>query len=37
MPISIDEKKRFLVQGITGRECRSRTRLMREYEINVVA
>src|SRR5207247_7849609 len=33
----IDEKKRVLVQGITGREGRARTRLMREYGTNVVA
>ena len=32
----IDEKKRVLVQGITGREGRARTRLMREYGTNVV-
>ena len=31
MAILIDEKKRVLVQGITGREGRARTRLMREY------
>jgi succinyl-CoA synthetase alpha subunit len=37
MPILIDEKKRVLVQGITGREGRARTRLMREYGTNVVA
>src|ERR1044072_1199253 len=36
MAILIDEKKRFLVQGITGREGRARTRLMREYGTNVV-
>lgn len=36
MPILIDEKKRVLVQGITGREGRARTRLMREYGTNVV-
>ena len=30
MAILIDEKKRVLVQGITGREGRARTRLMRE-------
>src|SRR5205814_10582051 len=35
--ILIDEKKRVLVQGITGREGRTRTRLMREYGTNVVA
>src|SRR5262245_35801386 len=37
MAILIDENKRVLVQGITGREGRARTRLMREYETNVVA
>jgi succinyl-CoA synthetase alpha subunit len=37
MAILIDEKKRLLVQGITGREGRARTRLMREYGTNVVA
>ena len=36
MPILIDDKKRVLVQGITGREGRARTRLMREYGTNVV-
>src|SRR5438034_6276415 len=36
MAILIDEKKRVLVQGITGREGRARTRLMREYATNVV-
>src|SRR5438477_6641904 len=35
--ILIDEKKRVLVQGITGREGRARTRLMREYGTDVVA
>ncbi|CAN5499046.1 hypothetical protein BH18VER2_BH18VER2_16350 [soil metagenome] len=30
MAILIDEKKRVLVQGITGREGQARTRLMRE-------
>src|ERR1041384_2670740 len=35
MAILIDEKKRVLVQGITGREGRARTRLMREYGTNV--
>jgi succinyl-CoA synthetase alpha subunit len=35
--ILIDETKRVLVQGITGREGRARTRLMREYGTNVVA
>ena len=37
MAILIDEKKRVLVQGITGREGRARTRLMRDYGANVVA
>jgi succinyl-CoA synthetase alpha subunit len=37
MAILIDEKKRVLVQGITGREGRARARLMREYGTQVVA
>ncbi len=37
MAILIDEKKRVLVQGITGREGQARTRLMREYGTNVIA
>src|SRR2546429_5295564 len=37
MAILIDETKRVLVQGITGREGQARTRLMREYGTNVVA
>jgi succinyl-CoA synthetase alpha subunit len=37
MAILIDEKKRVLVQGITGREGRARTRLMSEYGTNVIA
>src|SRR5256885_12164862 len=37
MAILIDETKRVLVQGITGREGRARTRLMREYGTNIVA
>src|SRR5438093_7487315 len=37
MAILIDEKKRVLVQGMTGREGRARTKLMREYGTNVVA
>src|SRR5437764_2700712 len=37
MAILIDETKRVLVQGITGREGRARTKLTREYETNVVA
>src|SRR4029078_4039883 len=36
MAIFIDEKKRVLVQGITGREGRAGARLMREYGTNVV-
>src|SRR5881392_843487 len=36
MAVLIDEKKRVLVQGITGREGRARTRLMREYGTNVI-
>src|SRR5438067_12852504 len=37
MAILIDEKKRVLVQGITGREGQARTRLMREYGTHVIA
>jgi len=37
MAILIDETKRVLVQGITGREGRARTRLMRDYGTNVAA
>ena len=37
MSIIIDQAKRVLVQGITGREGRARTKLMREYGTNVVA
>ena len=37
MAILIDETKRVLVQGITGREGQARTRLMREYGTKVVA
>ena len=36
MAIIIDEHKRVIVQGITGREGRARTRLMREFGTNVV-
>src|SRR5438132_13776738 len=36
MAILIDEKKRVLIQGITGREGQARTRLMREYGTSVV-
>lgn len=37
MAIIIDEDKRVLVQGITGREGQARTRLMTEFGTNVVA
>lgn len=37
MSILIDENKRVLVQGITGREGRARARLMRDYGTQVVA
>src|SRR6266705_3104158 len=37
MAILIDETKRVLVQGITGREGHARTRLMREYGTQVIA
>lgn len=37
MAILIDETKRVLVQGITGREGQARTRLMLGYGTNVVA
>ncbi len=37
MAIIIDQTKRVLVQGITGREGRARTKLMREFGTNVVA
>ena len=37
MAILIDQSKRVLVQGITGREGMARTKLMREYGTNVVA
>src|SRR5258708_12681479 len=37
MAILIEETKRVLVQGITGREGTARTRLVREYGTNVVA
>ena len=37
MAIIIDQSKRVLVQGITGREGQARTKLMREYGTNVVA
>ena len=37
MSILIDETKRVLVQGITGREGMVRTRLMKQYGTQVVA
>ncbi len=37
MSILIDETKRVLVQGITGREGQTRTALMKNYGTNVVA
>lgn len=37
MAILIDETRRVLVQGITGREGRVRTRLMKEFGTQVVA
>ena len=37
MSILVDQTKRVLVQGITGREGMARTRLMRGYGTNVVA
>jgi len=37
MAILIDETKRVIVQGITGREGRARAKLMREFGTNVVA
>jgi succinyl-CoA synthetase alpha subunit len=37
MAIIIEKSKRVLVQGITGREGRARTKLMREFGTNVVA
>lgn len=37
MSILIDQSKRVLVQGITGREGRARTMLMRSYGTQVVA
>src|ERR1043165_3942784 len=36
MSILIDESKRVIVQGITGREGQARTRLMLDYGTNVV-
>jgi len=37
MSILIDQTKRVLVQGITGREGMARAKLMKEYGTNVVA
>ncbi len=37
MSIIIDSTKRVLIQGITGREGRARTKLMRDFGTNVVA
>ncbi|MHC4947054.1 MAG: succinate--CoA ligase subunit alpha [Planctomycetota bacterium] len=37
MAILIDQTRRVLVQGITGREGRARTKLMREFGTDVVA
>ncbi len=37
MSILIDQTKRVLVQGITGREGRTRAHLMKEYGTQVVA
>jgi succinyl-CoA synthetase alpha subunit len=37
MSIIIDRQKKVLVQGITGREGRARTRLMQGYGTNIVA
>ncbi len=37
MAIIVDETTRILVQGITGREGRARTKLMREFGAQVVA
>ncbi len=37
MAIIIDENKRVLVQGITGREGRARTTLMKNFGTNVIA
>ncbi len=36
MTILIDKTKRVIVQGITGREGRVRTRLMKEYGSNII-
>src|SRR5262245_3811462 len=37
MAIIIDSSKRVLIQGITGREGRARTKLMKDFGTNVVA
>ncbi|MCP4405377.1 MAG: succinate--CoA ligase subunit alpha, partial [bacterium] len=37
MSILIDQTKRVLVQGITGREGRARAKLMKNYGTQVVA
>jgi succinyl-CoA synthetase alpha subunit len=37
MSILIDDKKSVLVQGITGREGRTRASLMKDYGTNIVA
>ena len=37
MAVLIDQRRRVLVQGITGREGRARSRLMREYGTTIVA
>jgi succinyl-CoA synthetase alpha subunit len=37
MSILIDDKKSVLIQGITGREGRTRASLMKEYGTNIVA
>ena len=36
MAILIDETMKVMIQGITGREGRARTKLMREFGTNVV-
>src|SRR5437660_1648774 len=36
MSILIDETKRVLVQGITGREGQARTKLMKDYGTHVI-
>ncbi len=36
MSILIDEKKRVIVQGITGREGRARAKLMKNYGTNII-